>query len=654
MIDFVQLQERMKDQLEADRTIHTVEAAGSTLEAAVAEAATLLNLSVRRIEYEIIERGFPGFLGSGKKEWKIHAYEGVSHKKNIEEDVLEEIDEEVTGPVVVDKDGAVFVHLRNDGAYLKAVPAMGNGIRVTEAQAMELLKSRNVMEIDEVMVRTIVRAAQGIYMRVGTFNRKYTNDSMISVNIADENMKAYISVTPPGTGGCDLEVETIISILKDNRVVYGIKEVFLQDFVDRPTYRVPVLVAEGTQAVNGQDAYMKYHFATSQAKIRLQQERDGSVDFKEHNTIQNVVANQPLATKIPAEEGVRGRTVLGGYLPTKKGNDIELPLGEHVHAGDDGATILADINGQAILVAGKVSVEPILTIQGNVNIKTGNIMFLGNVVVSGNVEDGFSVKASGNIEINGNAEKAELDADGDIVVRKGITGKSTNGIIRAGRSVWARFMENTIIQAGGMVIASDGIVNCQVDALKRIVCQGKRARIVGGRLRATEEINAKIIGSAAGGTETTCEVGVDPKIKEQLTTLINQKTEMMKEIEEMKLDFQTLNNILQQRKSLPPDKEAYLQDLQGRQKSMTADLKKINEDISAIQQSLVDLKVRGRVSAAEKVYPGVKIIIMDTIQKVDTEYKAVTFILENELIKVVKYEEPDAEAKRGPDGYSAD
>ncbi|MBO6100931.1 MAG: DUF342 domain-containing protein, partial [Spirochaetaceae bacterium] len=37
----------------------------------------------------------------------------------------------------------------------------------------------------------------------------------------------------------------------------------------------------------------------------------------------------------------------------------------------------------------------------SVNIKTGNITFLGTVIVKGNVDDGFNVKASGNIEVYG-------------------------------------------------------------------------------------------------------------------------------------------------------------------------------------------------------------------------------------------------------------
>ena len=78
--------------------------------------------------------------------------------------------------------------------------------------------------------------------------------------------------------------------------------------------------------------------------------------------------------------------------------------------------------------------EPVYTIEGDVNLKTGNVLFLGTVFVKGNVEDGFSVKAAGNIEIMGSVGKCLLDAEGDIIVHQGIAGK-TEGRVRAGR-IW--------------------------------------------------------------------------------------------------------------------------------------------------------------------------------------------------------------------------
>ncbi|AEJ19664.1 FapA family protein [Gracilinema caldarium] len=651
MIDFVQLQQKMKERLERDRKIRTLETEGETLEEAVYNAATLLGTSVKKIEYEIIERGNPGFLGTGKKNWHIRAYEKAEEQETVSLLTTEEQDLVISAPIIEDRDGEVFVHFGPEGAFLKVTTPRGKGKRANEKQAMDALVQRSVRDIDEQLVSRVVKEAAGEYVLVGTFIQNPANDAIITVDIADQEMKAYIYVTPPGPGGCDLSAETILSFLRNNRVVYGIKDDVLQEFTDKPKYKEMVLVAEGSRPVNGRDAYIQYNFDTDQSKIKLKEGANGRVDFKELNIIQNVVEGQPLARKVPAERGVPGKTVTGKVIPAKNGKDIPMPIGKNVHVAEDQLTIIADLNGQVVLSGGKINVEPVYTVQGDVNLKTGNIIFLGTVIITGNVEDGFSVKAAGNIEVHGTVEKAELDAEGDIIVHQGITGKNS-GFVRAGRSIWARFIENAIVEAGNMVVVSDGIINSQVNANKSIICQGKRANIVGGRLRAAEEINAKVLGSPVSGTETICEVGFDPKSKEKLDQILVKKDGLEKQLEEIELNLRTLVSIKKQRKSLPEDKEAYMQELMERRQFVLRDIQAINEEVTSIQNYLNTLKVRGKVSASSKVYPGVKIIIRDAKEDVKNEYRAVTFVLENNLIRVTKYEEPDEEAKRGPDGYT--
>ncbi|MDR2966278.1 MAG: FapA family protein [Treponema sp.] len=652
MIDFIQLQEIVKKHLEYDRAIRTVDASGATLEAAVNEAAGLLNTSIRHLEYEIIERGSSGFLGAGKKDWVIRAYqrESVKKKKLAEELLAEEEADEA--PVIIDKDGDAFAQCWRDGVYLKVVPPVGKGRKIYEAYALQALRDKNIHDFDTGMVERLVEEANGMYIKIAEFEHQPQNDSMASVEIDDSEMHVYMTVIPPGKGGADLTFEAYDSLLKQHRVYHGINEEKLQELADRPIYREKVEVAEGIKPVNGKDAYIDYKFETDQTKISLKEGVNGKVNFKELNIIQNVVQNQPLAVKMPPEDGVDGKTITGKILPARAGNDIPLPLGTNVHVGDDGDTILADINGQVIVVGGKINVEPVLTVEGDVNLKTGNIIFLGNVVITGNVEDGFSVKAAGNIEIKGTVAKAELDAEGDIIIYQGVNGKS-GGKIRAGRSFWSRFIENANVEAGNMVVVTDGIINSNIDAIKSILCQGKRANIMGGRLRAGEEINANVLGNSTSGTETICEVGFDPHSKGELERLMEIKHQAEEELDSIRLDLQSLINTKKQRKTLPEDKEAYLQELMDKRTMLTEDVEKSQEGIAKIQEYMNGIQVRGKVSAAKKVYPGVKIWIRDVKEDVRTEYRATTFILENGLIRATKYEEPDDIAKKGLDGYSS-
>jgi len=651
MIEFAQLQEITKENLERDRAVQSVEVSGPTLEQAVADAAAMLNIAAFRVEYEILDRGFPGFWGMGKKDWRIKAYERIVLKKS-RVDAAELVDsEEEKAPVIEDKDGRAFVFLKSGGeVLLKVTPPVGKGRDVHDMYVMQLLEARKAQDVDAALVAETIGKAEGEFVKVASFDHHSYNDSVVSVKIADGEMHATITVSAPGEGGCDITYETYINTLKYNRVVHGIKEDFLREFADQPIYLEDVEAAAGSKPADGKSASIKYEFETDQTKARLREGTDGKIDFKELNIIQNVLEKQLLATKIPPEMGKPGETVTGKMIPARNGMDISLPLGENVHASEDGASIFSDINGRVVVVNGKINVEPVLVIESNVSLETGNIIFLGTVVVKGDVEDGFSVKAAGNIEVYGSIARAELDAEGDIVISQGINGKG-GGNIRSGKSLWARFIENANIQTGNMVFASDGIINSNIDALNRIICQGKRASIVGGRLRASEEINAKIIGNPTSGTETICEVGYDPASKEELFKLDQEKDNFLKELEDLKLNMQTLINLKQQKK-LPEDKQVYLQELIDRRDVLLGEQKANDEKIKALKEHLGKLKTRGRVSASSKVFPGVKIVIRDVRDEVKTEHKAVTFVLESGLIRVTKYEEPDKEAVKGPDGYS--
>jgi uncharacterized protein (DUF342 family) len=139
----------------------------------------------------------------------------------------------------------------------------------------------------------------------------------------------------------------------------------------------------------------------------------------------------------------------------------------------------------------------------------------------------------------------------------------------------------------------------------------------------------------------------------QLETLAVKKAEMEKQLDEVQLNIQTLINIKKQRKSLPEDKEAYMGELMDKRQALTSDLFRNKEETEKIEEFLNTIKARGRISASAKVYPGVKIIIKDAMNDVRTEYKAVTFVLENNLVRVTKYEEPDEDVKKAPDGYTA-
>ncbi|MDR1788345.1 MAG: FapA family protein [Treponema sp.] len=652
MVDFPELQRRVRERLVLDRGVRVVETEGVSFEAAAAEASTLLDIPRRRLDFEVVERGSAGFLGAGKKTWRIKAYERAEGRKAAAAAAQVEAAAAEAGAVIEDSDGQIFVHLGFDGAFIKVLPAKGHGKKPDEKDARRRLLLRSVTRIDEAAFTEALKREAGEYVKVGDFDPRPGNNSTPHLDITGDDMRAFLSVTQPGPGGTDLSYDDIITYLRNNYVTCGIKEDAIREFVDNPVYREKVLVAEAVPPVDGTNAYIEYNFETDQTKVKLKEDEKGNVDFKELNVIQNVLQNQPLAKKMPCKQGVPGKTVTGKLIPAKEGKDIPMPDGKNVHLNEAGDTIIADINGQVLLVGAKINVEPILELD-TVGADTGNIIFLGTVVVKGNVDDNFSIKADGNIEVNGNVGKSNLDAEGDIIVHQGINAKN-GGFVRTSRSVWAKFIENANIEAGIMVSATDEIMSSKVDASKRIICQGgKKSHIVGGHLRATEEINAKVLGNSIG-RETICEVGIDPKMKNQIEQLKQSKIETEKQLEEMQHTLKTLMNIKRQRKVLPDDKEAQLTEVNEKVIEVAAELRRITEEVDKLQLTIENLTIRGKVSASDRVCSGVKVIIKDTLNEIHSDYKSVTFVLENKLVRAIKYEEPEDDAKKGPDGRTAD
>jgi uncharacterized protein (DUF342 family) len=656
MVNLEKIRDAMEKQLEIDKARVFVEVTSETLDEALADAAVQLGIPVRDIDYEIIERGTTSFLSLNKKRWTIRAYEMFRQKTKAVKKQASGESAMAAGdatPVIEDINGEVYVFCAADGLYMKVVPPSGSGKEATVKDALDRLRERGMPAISEDVLRPIVKMANGEYVKIGLYQHNPGNDAMMSVDITDSEMKAWLYASPPGPGGADLSADMIIAFLKNNRVVAGIDEKRVHDFQDNPVYKQNYLVAEGIKPQDGADAKILYNFETDSTKIRLKETASGKVDFKELNLVQNVVEGQPLAQKIPAERGKAGKTVTGKYLEAKNGKDVPIPIGKNTKLAEDGLTIIAEMNGQVLILNNKINVEPVLNIEGDVSLKTGNIMFLGTVNISGNVEDGFSVKASGNIEVKGTVGKSDLDAEGDIVVSQGITGKG-EAFIRSGKTIWAKFIENSRVEAGEFVIVSDGIINSTVNANRKILCQGKRAAIIGGILSAAEEIHAKTLGSQGGSGETILNVGFDPRSKDRLDALTSNLMNAQKELDEVSLNFTTLMNMKKQKKDFSEEKEAALKKFGERQFILQNEMEEINTEIKQIQDYLNTLKTKGKVSASVKVFAGVKITIRDISEDVRSDCKATTFYLENGLVRYGKYQGPDDDMKRVPNGYAAD
>jgi len=645
-VNLQQIRDFMRNQVEEDRNNKNVHVTGETLEEALRQASIELGLPLKKLEYEVLQKGSKGFIGMKKKSWSLLVYQAMTTQDMVSaaEEISEHIDLDIPEiDKVTDRDGRVYLRLSYNGAYLLADPPLGNGKPAKEKDALKLIKERAIRDVDKEMIKKVVGLTTSDWVKVGEFIHNPAADAIMTVDIAPDEQTAYIRVTSPGPGGADLSKEDIKGMLSNNGIVHGILDSAVTDFEKMPVYNENYLVAEGDKPIHGKDAKIDYTFQTDPSKV-APKEKDGKVDFKNLNLVQNVVKGQVLARKTPAEKGRPGQTVTGRLIPAKDGLDENIPLGNNVQLSLDGTVVTAETNGQVLLLNGKITVETIRVIPGDVGVATGNIKSLGTVIVKGNVDDGYTIEAAGNIEVNGTVGKANLKTEGDIIVHQGITGGGES-VVSAGNSVWSKFIQNATVDAGHFIVVSDGIMHSKVDANKKILCQGKRAKIVGGHLRASEEVNASVYG-APGAAETIIEVGYDPKAKEELEALLAKEETLEARINEIDLNLQGLLKQKRARKKLDNTKENFLRKLVKEKKVRTQEQEILTQNIQKKQEYLSSLQFIGKVSASSQVFPGVKVMIKDAEYEVTTEFNSVTFVNEGGIIRTAAYEEIEDDISR--------
>lgn len=656
MVTLEKIRKDMKDFLAVDNQLQFVEVMADSIGEALEDASVQLDVKTSSLQYEIVEKGSEGFMGLGKKPWKLKIYPdpaSIPKVKKLASDGLFDEEELAATEETQNRDGFFIVrHFKSD-IMLKIILPTGDGEQIDIKDVIAEVSRQDTIDFDEDLIKKYVKSGtDDEYKSIGQYRHIPAGDVIIGIEVTKDEMKAAVVVSQPSISGSEASAEMIKRALQAQGIIDPcVDEKRVNDFVDRPVYNVPFDVAFAIQPVNGHDAYISYNFETDPKKIKAKVSDSGNINYKDWNQIQNVIAGQPLAQKILAERGKGGKTVFGRYLEATNGKDIQIQLGQNVSLDRDGVTIKADIDGEFMLINGKIFVEPVKYLDA-VNVKTGDVNFVGTVIIKGSVEEGYKVEAT-NIEINGIVDKSRLEATGNIIVRQGIFGKG-EGYVKAGKSLWAKFINDTTVEVEENVIVYDSIVNSNITAMKNIVVKGKKAQIIGGHLLATQEICARKIGSPGGGAETILEVGIDPRAKKRLEELQTMQAKSAKDFENIDLDIKNLEQQKKLRKKLPHEKEEKLRLLKEKCDQITIDLEQMTKEIDSIQKHLKELKAVGKVKCEDTIYSDVKIYVRDACDEFKMECKKVTVFYDdvNKLSKRGPYEPPSLQEDE-PDGYSS-
>ena len=202
MPELADLRDFMKQKAKEDRQRRSVEVEGATMEDALSQATIELALPLRKIEYEVLDKGTPGVLGLGRKKVRLLAYEILEEEKTFSDDgdfsVDLDFDDE---PENVDMDGNLFIRFAHEGVMMKVIAPSGNGRKVSEKEALIRIRERGILGFDKVLVNKAVKNADGALIKIADFDHNPVNDALMTVDIKDQDMKGYVTINPPSPGG---------------------------------------------------------------------------------------------------------------------------------------------------------------------------------------------------------------------------------------------------------------------------------------------------------------------------------------------------------------------------------------------------------------------------------------------------------------------
>lgn len=320
----------------------------------------------------------------------------------------------------------------------------------------------------------------------------------LSIRIAPDRMSAEIDLP----SGLAISVERLKELLSAQHIDHGLARESLMEAVRSADHDRSLVVSHGQAPEHGTDAT----FAVLIDEGRhVSVDTFDCVDFHELGLLREVKAGTPLARITPPTPGQSGFTVTGDVLPAKPGKDLDPAQysGEGTCLSDDGRVILSAIAGiYRRTRQNKIQVQGLLTVDGDVDFRSGNIVTDLPVLIKGDIKSGFSVKSAADIQVMGAIEDARVSAQGNLTVRSGILPGSAR--VKAHGNIRTRYITGREVKAHDIDVA-ESIRNARIQATGSVTAKA----IMGGSLIVAGSVVCDVLGTE-DGRRASVQVGINP------------------------------------------------------------------------------------------------------------------------------------------------
>lgn len=438
------------------------------------------------------------------------------------------------------------------------------------------------------------------------------------MTVSKDRLKAMLDKNNEDKEESFFNMEDLLNMLKKERVVYGINIELLEELCKNPKgIEFPITIAEGKPKYDGKDAYL-----ISELRKEHPHGKPEMFNFRNVLKIPSVKKGQILASVCPAEFGTPGMDVFSNVIPAKDGKPLKTKAGKNVMY--ESGRFYSLIDGQLSITNKTISVNPVFEVNSDIDLKIGNIDFIGNVIIRGNVPSGYEIKAGGDVRITGIVEGAIIEAAGNVTIGGGVAG-GNRGRITAGGNVLAAYFNQANVRAEQGIYAEKSILHSQVSAGESIFCH--HASVIGGTLEAKKDIHIKELGNRSY-TKTNLYPAYDlgtQKMEADLLAELKSTTDMITKLTEIERKLSAkvkLTGMMsEEEKKVILKQRLTMEQLNKKKKELEGQLTQIQEDKLEHFHSCVYVY--------ETVYPNTSIHFGKYTKKLNVEHHHVKFYFSN-------------------------
>lgn len=465
-------------------------------------------------------------------------------------------------------------------------------------------------------------------------------DGYFLIKTSPDNMRAAIDLYPARGDGKFVTFEEVLNELERKGITRGVKQTSIKEYVEQvqntKTEVLDMVIAEGKEPVNGQDAQIEYLFPNADTAFNFRILPNGRVDYRRKAEIPVIKKGGVLVRIGLPSKGQDGFDISGKVLKATDGRVPILFPGENVTVSKDEREFIAECDGQISLNGKVLSVYRHYLVDGDVDFERGNIEFDGNITIKGSVLEGATVKASGSVIIMKNIESANVYAGCDVKVVGGIFNRNRDSIVVCGRNLEVYHLQNAKLEVQGDIHVGSSCIHSTVYCNGKMYVQNQKGVIVGGVINVLDGVDAKNIGTEMG-VKTEIIAGNDYLVQKTIS-------EFRKTLDIYKDNLEKIDRVLLPLMRLIKNKLAMSLEKKNRLAIVLEKRKKILKNKEMMEWKLQDIEgritadIKATIKVREVLSPDVVIRIKDRSKKIHTPCHNVT----------VYYDKGKKELETGP------